>query len=65
MQEAAIALEPLRTENCDVGSRAPGLGSMLVWSWNQAPKAYNIGALIFRIGVWGLFYYSYNKDPPK
>ena len=25
----------------------------------------NIGELIFRMGFWGQFYYTYNKEPPK
>ena len=25
----------------------------------------NIGALIFRIGFWGILYYNYIKEPPK
>ena len=25
----------------------------------------NIGALIIRIGFWGILYYTYNKEPPK
>ena len=25
----------------------------------------NLGALIFRIGFWGLLYYSYNREPHK
>ena len=26
---------------------------------------YTIGALIIRIGFWGILYYSYNKEPPQ
>ena len=26
---------------------------------------HDIGALIIRIGFWGILYYSYNKEPPK
>ena len=26
---------------------------------------YNIGALIIRIGFWGLLYYNHNKEPPQ
>ena len=26
---------------------------------------FNIGALMIRIGFWGLLYYTYNKEPPK
>ena len=25
----------------------------------------NIGALTSRLGVWGILYYNYNKEPPK
>ena len=25
----------------------------------------NVGALIIRIRVWGIFYYSHKKEPPK
>ena len=25
----------------------------------------NVGALIIRIGLWGILYYNYNKEPPK
>ena len=25
----------------------------------------NVGALIIRIGSWGILYYNYNKEPPK
>ena len=27
--------------------------------------AITIGALIIRIGFWGILYYSYNKEPPN
>ena len=27
--------------------------------------AFNIGALIIRIGLWGPLYYNSNKEPPK
>ena len=27
--------------------------------------AITIGALIIRIGFWGILYYSYNKEPPQ
>ena len=31
----------------------------------KTQKDPNLGALIIRIGFWGLFYYKYNKEPPK
>ena len=28
-------------------------------------SGFSIGALIIRIGFWGILYYNYNKEPPK
>ena len=28
-------------------------------------KCYTIGALVIRIGFWGILYSNYNKEPPE
>ena len=28
-------------------------------------KPFNVGALIIRIGSWGILYYTHSKEPPK
>ena len=62
--EGELLLEPRFPATWPTGAPAREAGLGLA---RRAPQIIpvNMGALIIRIGFWGILYYSYNKEPPN